>query len=252
MRYFFDHLAEISEMMKGRNLLAFFDFDLTLSPLVKDPHDALLPDTVRSALHDLSRQIPVSIISGRELSDLISRVRLPQLNYAGNHGLEWQIAGKRYAVDVEKTLLLPTAAKLEELAHRFPGAFLECKSFTSALHYRLIDPSLLSELETELAKIHPENIKIRWSKKTFDISPDISWDKGSVCLAIIQALGGPKSLPVYVGDDLTDEDAFRDLESGITIRIRKKKTSRAKYYLKNRKEILRLLCWLKQQSNGDG
>lgn len=244
MKYFFDHAAEITHKLRNRALIAFFDFDLTLSPLADDPGKAFLPDPVRTLLDQLSRLVPVGIISGRDLTDLIARVQMPELNYAGNHGLEWHIKGQKHTIESTFETIGPRIADLKALAERFAGAIFEQKNFSANLHYRLVSDSDRTILETELANLTTDGLKVRWSKKTYEISPQVDWHKGSVCLAIMRALHAEDALPVYIGDDLTDEDAFGTLAHGITIRVGKEQASKAEYFINDQTEIDAVLRWL--------
>lgn len=88
---------------------------------------------------------------------------------------------------------------------------------------------------------------------TFEVRSMSDWNKWSVCLAIMENIN-PSAVPLYIWDDLTDEDAFEALSLGITIRVGRSDTSHARYYLKNQEEIdiflERLLVSLLHRANG--
>jgi alpha,alpha-trehalase len=152
---------------------------------------------------------------------------------------------------VESTLeaVGPRIDELKALADRYTGAIFERKSFSANLHYRLIDEADRAALENELANLSTEGLKVRWSKKSYEVSPQVDWHKGSVCLAIMRALHAEESLPVYIGDDLTDEDAFATLGHGITIRVGHDDTSKAQYYINDQEEIVQVLEWLIEKAS---
>ena len=81
-------------------------------------------------------------------------------------------------------------------------------------------------------------------KKVLELVPNIHWDKGKAALFLLEKFN-KTCLPVYVGDDVTDETAFNALkEYGITIRVGKSKQTQAEYYLRGQWEVLRLLQYL--------
>ncbi|MEW6118428.1 MAG: trehalose-phosphatase [Nitrospirota bacterium] len=89
-------------------------------------------------------------------------------------------------------------------------------------------------------------------KKVLELLPDIMWDKGSAVLWILRRLEDVH-LPVYVGDDVTDENAFRAIgNKGITIRVGTSKKTCAQYYLKTSREVQRLLQMVRKLVEDDG
>lgn len=214
-----DRIAEIAERARGRRLAVFLDYDGTLTPIMDRPEDAVMGESMRAAVARLASRRMVAVVSGRDLPDVRVRVGLADLVYAGSHGFE--IAGPRGlqqvlpqareavpALDVaERTLLAATDG--------IDGALVERKRFTIAVHYRLVReaevPAVERAVDAALAR-HPA-LRKRHGRKVFELQPDGAWDKGAAVRWLLEALelDGPDVLPVYVGDDLTDEDAFRAL-----------------------------------------
>jgi len=234
---------EISRRVGGKRLAVFLDYDGTLTPIVETPDRAVMHEDMREAVIDLSRQCPLGIISGRDLRDVKDKVKIDSIVYAGSHGFD--IAGPE-GLQVENTVgeeFLPVLDKAEkELSQNLrslPGLLVERKKFAIAIHYRLVDPGRVEGIEKvvdEVAARHPE-LRKAFGKKVFELQPQIDWHKGKALLALLGTLklDGGEVLPFYIGDDVTDEDAFRALQGrgiGIVVRDQPYETAAA-YSLRN-------------------
>lgn len=227
-------LARIATEIGPRRPAFFLDYDGTLTPIVGSPEDAVLAPATRSALRRLAAAVPVLVVSGRDREDVAERVGLPELTYAGSHGLdiagpagsgEPAGAGLRYEIGADAEPALRAAeAELEEALSGVPGAEVEGKRFALSVHYRRVADAEVPEVERVVdaaVAARPELVKTH-AKRVFEVRPRIDWDKGRAVLWLIAALvagragnGKPPEAgfaPVYVGDDLTDEDAFRALD----------------------------------------
>lgn len=192
----------------------FLDYDGTLTPIVADPDDALLTDDMRDALAALAEVAPVAIVSGRDLDDVREKVGLEGLAYAGSHGFDLRFPdGTRRQLATELTPALDAAERalstqLEPLA----GARIERKRFAIAIHDRQVEDAATRERIAEVARAvasdHPE-LRLTGGKRIHELRPDIDWDKGRAITALIDTLGLADRRPIYLGDDLTDEDGFR-------------------------------------------
>lgn len=243
MEYLFDHFLELQKTF-DRPIIAFFDFDMTLAPVAENPKEAFLLPSTRKLLVSLSEKIPVGIISGRSLDDIVTRVNIPNIMYAGNHGAQWMIEGREYNIPLNESMLQMAREKLTELSSQFPeDTFLEDKRYTIAFHYRMARKEMIPIIEKALEGLSWEGIYIRWSKMTFEVRSASDWNKWSVCLAMMEHIKS-SAVPIYVWDDLTDEDAFKALAHGITIRVGQSDTSHAQYYLRDQEEIDTFLDYL--------
>lgn len=251
MKYLIESLSEIEEKIRSYpGYLLLLDFDGTLSALAETPSKAFLYKENRLILLQISRLVPTAIVSGRSLTDVKQKVGLKKLIYAGNHGLEWQIAGKRKKIRIpaKMTLALKVLNKqLCNLCKKYHGALLENKDIGVSLHYRLVNLHTRNHLLKEakrLIKPFQKNrlLKITKSKKTLEIRPSLSWNKGYWVKLLHQKLG-KQLLPIYIGDDITDEDVFKILRPGITIRVGKSHNSKASFYCNNITEVSLFLAW---------
>ena len=242
---------EIAVRLAGKELALFLDYDGTLTPIVSQPEYALLADDMRAVLKRLASLCTVAIMSGRDRGDVERLVGLPELIYAGSHGFD--IAGPRglrleYAGGVDRLPDLDAAeGELEPFVVSVSGARVERKRFAIAVHYRNLDESDVPRVAAGVRAVLARHKRLRMSggKKVFELRPDIDWDKGRAVMWLLEALGlGPEGvIPMYVGDDVTDEDAFRALYGrGIGVVVGEPPyPSRATYSLRDTDEVQRFL-----------
>ncbi len=209
---------EIAARLAGRRLALFLDYDGTLSPIAPRPEMATLPAATREVLARLAERLPVAVLSGRGREDVAALVGLPALVYAGSHGFDIAGPGLRYELDetIPRTIAA-AAGRLETDLAGTPGVLVEPKRFAVAVHYRLVADADLPKVEAAVDTVrrhHPELRKTH-GKKVFELRPAIDWDKGKALHWLLDRLTAageaePSSyLPIYLGDDDTDEDAFR-------------------------------------------
>ncbi len=217
-----ESFEEIGERVRGRRAAAFLDYDGTLTPIVSRPEDARLSGEMREILARLAARCTVALVSGRGLDDVRGLVGIGGIYYAGSHGFE--IAGPDgFHMDNEEAGrflddLDAAQAWLEEELADVPGALVERKKFTVAVHYRNVADEHLEAVEKAVAEAHRRHRCFRRTegKKVYELQPDIDWHKGRAVEWLMDALNlvGPGYVPLYVGDDITDEDAFEVLKAG--------------------------------------
>jgi trehalose-phosphatase len=242
---------ELVRRLAGRRLVVFLDFDGTLSPIVDRPEAAAILPAVRRVVARLAERVPVVVVSGRGREDVAGRVGLPQLVYAGSHGFDIAGPGVDHRVAPE---LPPLVARVADRLRReladVPGAQVELKGWTVAVHFRRVPGELVARVEEVVDRVvagHPELTRAG-GKKVWEVRPALDWDKGRALLYLLAALdlADPSVQPVYVGDDLTDEDAFRALAArpggGLGIRVADEPAATAAdYTLASPDEVAELL-----------
>jgi len=255
MKYFFTEWKKISEKLVGKKRFFFFDYDGTLTPIVKKPELAKLDSRIKDILRKISKANKVAIISGRPLSEIKNFIGIKNIIYSGNHGFEIEIKGKKIIQNTDhwtKNEIRRIKDKLAKEIKKIDGAFLEDKGLTLSVHWRLTSKKDLPKLFALIRETIRANsrLKLTKGKKVWEIRPNINWHKGKAVRFVMSKVQSPKSevVPVFIGDDATDEDVFKVLENGITVRIGKSKKSKAKYYLKNQSEINRFLNLLTKGS----
>jgi trehalose 6-phosphate phosphatase len=263
-QYFLKKDTGILKSKSGRKIALFLDFDGTLVPIQKDPEQCFLSKKFKNQLLALSDSqcCYLIILSGRSLSDIKKRIGIRQIYYGGNHGLD--ISGPNLKFTHPKALTSRLAIEqikrqLEKAIANIDGAWLENKKYSVSLHFRSVKkeniPLIKKVFNTVTNKLIEERrLNVLKGKKVIELTPNASWDKGSAALWILKQLKD-KCVPIYAGDDQTDETAFRALaKKGITVRVGKSKKTVAKYYLKSHWEVLRLLNEILEytKSNGSG
>jgi trehalose 6-phosphate phosphatase len=207
-------LGEIRARLGGRQPAVFLDYDGTLTPIVERPEDARLPDAVRLAVERLASRCTVAVISGRDLSDVRGMIGVEGVFCAGSHGLD--IAGPGGISEQHGVEFVPeldrAEAELRRLLGSTSGVRLERKRFSIAVHVRQVAEDRVPHVEATVDRVALGHARLRKSfgKKVFELRPDVEWDKGRALLRLLALLGldRPGVVPVYVGDDVTDEDAF--------------------------------------------
>jgi trehalose-phosphatase len=242
-----DHVQEIAG--PGDQLAVFLDYDGTLTPIVRHPEKAFLSDSTRQTLRTLATQAPVAILSGRELEDVRKRVAIDGIVYAGSHGFD--IAGPRRLRRQEAIEFLPALdaaeKELREKLAGIAGVLIERKRFSIATHYRNVNKSDFPKLQRAVSEVAARHRELRRmeGKKVYELLPCTDWDKGKAVLWLLERLGLERAgvRPIYIGDDRTDEDAFRALQQrgvGIVVSEEPRATA-ANYSLKDPTEVERFL-----------
>lgn len=240
-----DEFKNIKNKINSNEPIFFLDYDGTLTPIVSHPEDANLSNAMRETIDDLAKQCIVVIISGRGLTDLQQRVGLSNVYYVGSHGFE--ILGPNNLKNElpEAKALLPELEKAEQILKekiQFKGSQIERKHFSIAVHYRNVDQEEQDQLVQSVKNIGNdfEDLKTSYGKKVIELRPALDWHKGKALLWLLEniPLTRKKRFSIYIGDDLTDEDAFNVLEeNGLGIVVQdpqeKDRSSRANYALSN-------------------
>jgi trehalose-phosphatase len=246
-------LARVLRERAGRSLAVLLDYDGTLTPIVERPEAAVLAAATRSVLRSLARRCVLAVVSGRDLEDVRARVGVRGLAYAGSHGFDIAGPGLRHqhpGAHAGASRLPGVARAIARATVAIEGVRLEPKRFALAVHYRRARqadvPKVRAAVERALAR-YP-GLRMARGKKVFDLQPDIAWDKGRAVLWLLRTLRLERDnvLPLYIGDDLTDEDAFRALARrgiGIAVQEARRRTA-ARFTLRDPDEVRAFLAGL--------
>ncbi|BDB40739.1 MULTISPECIES: trehalose-phosphatase [Mycobacterium] len=223
----------------------FFDFDGTLSEIVNDPDAARPAPGVSDALQRLAARCPVAILSGRDLADVSKRVGLPGIWYAGSHGFELTAPDGTHHQNDEAAAAVPVleqaAAELREQLGPIPGVVVEHKRFGVAVHYRNAARDRVGEVSAAVRTAgRRDALRVTTGREVIELRPDLDWDKGKTLRWVMEHLGSGKGplVPIYLGDDITDEDAFDAVRAdGVPIMVRHNddgdRATAAEYALEN-------------------
>jgi trehalose 6-phosphate phosphatase len=229
-------MSELPDGLQALDLTAerppavFFDFDGTLSEIVNNPDSARLADGAADALTSLSAQCPVAILSGRDLADVRQRIGLPGLWYAGSHGFELTGPDGQHHQNTEAAASIPVlaeaAATLADQLGDIPGVAVEHKRFGVAVHYRNAARDRVGEVAAAVRSAGQRTaLQVTTGREVIELRPAVDWDKGKTLRWVLDYIrdneGSSSLLPIYLGDDITDEDAFDAVaDDGIAILVR--------------------------------
>lgn len=256
MKEVFASISELKGRIDKKSPILLLDFDGVLSAIAPTPDEATISDGNKGLIDKCSSHFPVVIITGRSLKDIKGKVGLKKILYVASHGLEWEENDKCRTKSISHTVINSinlAKEKIKPLINLYPGAVFEDKPFTISTHYRLMSPKLVGAFKKEmnflLEPIIKENkLRLDHNLMTFELRPEVNWDKGDSVLWAESYLNkkiGKIHMPIYIGDGLTDEDAFTAMKgNGITIRVGKSEKSAANYYLKSQKQVSKFLSWL--------
>jgi len=247
----FQHSTNIEAYLRAAEKISvFLDYDGTLVPFVQNPAEAQLDERARETLARISskRRVAVTIISGRSLADIRARVGLEGLTYGGNHGLEICGGGLQFIEPMAAARgdeLAQLSSRLAAELRGIEGVVVEYKGLTTTIHYRQANVGEIGTIE-DVARaavaLVAESFRTASSKMAIEVVPRSGWHKGKAATWINQHLGG-KPLPLFMGDDETDEDAFRALPDGITVRVGSCTDTAARYCIADPFAVHEFLTW---------
>ncbi|KAI4324901.1 hypothetical protein MLD38_030344 [Melastoma candidum] len=265
----FEQFASFTE---GKRITLFLDYDGTLSPIVDNPDCAFMTDPMRASVRMAAKCFPTAIISGRSRDKVFEFVQLTELYYAGSHGMDiigpvrdssedgLDLIRSNDKQDKEESLFQPASRFLKmieevsvllvETTKGIAGVKVESNKFCVSVHYRNVDVDEWGEVGSLVSRIveNYSHLRLTHGRKVLEVRPVIDWDKGKAVTFILESLGLDKCddvLPIYIGDDRTDEDAFKILREdkrgcGIIVSSAPKE-SNAYYSLRDPSEVMEFL-----------
>lgn len=254
-----EHLLSRSETIKsritGKNVFLFLDYDGTLTPITETPEEAIMSREALDELFFIAKcpHCLTAVISGRSLENIRAIVPVSGLIYAGNHGLEVYGAAIGTHVFAPKTArenIQKIKIKLQKTLGSIQGFLLEDKEWTLSCHFRKVskkDTVLLKSIFNEVVRSFQKNAEIRVveGKEVLEVRPSVDWNKGKTVEWLLNKrlfASNQQIVPVYVGDDITDIDAFKILQNrGITVWVGKEPKFQTGYSLKDSAEVIELL-----------
>jgi len=236
----FEKLAMAERAFKAERRILLLDYDGTLVPITRNPQDAVLKGEGKRILERLAGE--AVIVTGRSMRS-IRRVFDLDIPIVANHGFEFYRVRapegferfERYRESAERLYEHFRGMKTE-------GAVVEDKTFGVALHYRNADENeFFAELRALLKGAEMDGMHVEYGKKVVEIRPNEDWNKGRV---VQYLLGLSDGLPIYIGDDNSDELAFDAVgDRGISIAVGRRET-RARYMFRDPDEVVSFLSLL--------
>jgi len=259
MRHLLGDLPAVKRRLEGCRILLLLDYDGTLTEIVARPELAKISSARKRILRKLAacRSCDVAIISGRGLADVKRMVGISGLIYSGSHGFELRGPDMSYLYEMPPRIRA-AMSKLRRLVSGELGAtngvIIEKKKFSFCVHYRQCSPSeaaYVRRIVTQSASLFVVRGLLRLSagKKVIEVLPPDEWSKGRIVTWLMAAYGrrhpDERVLPVFIGDDLTDETAFRALRGrGVTVFVGRPRKSAAQYFLRNVAEVYDFLRYV--------
>jgi len=252
MPHLFTAWGEVEARIRAaRKVFLLLDYDGTLTPIVARPELALCPPEAKSLLEKL-RNCPgsqVAIISGRALEDLKGKVGVSGIIYVGNHGLEMENPAGIHRKNLSprrREELGRVRKELEAGLSSFAGVSFEDKGPTLTVHYRNAPRGSEGPVQAAVERVlagYPDRWRISTGKKIVEIHPRIEFDKGKTVRELLDRSPGARLLPVYLGDDRSDEEAFLAVrEGGISVFVGPEpESSAASFFLRDPSEVLEFL-----------
>lgn len=245
----------ITDRLAGKQPALFLDYGGTLTPPIHEPEDAELSKKMHRALRKIAPLIPVTIVSGRDVEELSRLVGLPELIYAGSHGMEIRGPDMHLELPDGIDVLGDLDKAMEDLSKQLadiPGVSIERNRFAIVVHYKKADTlnAAYAEAAVEQVQRQLQSLRKTGGKEVFELLPNIDWDKGRAVNWLLAELGldGSDHLPLYFGDDITDEDAFRSVRgAGIGVLVANRpQPSMATYRVSDSRKVLAILQHLIQ------
>lgn len=209
----------LTRRLAGKRIAVFLDYDGTLTRIVDKPEMAVLAPSMRAIVKALADRFPVAIVSGRDRQDVHRLVGLDSLIYAGSHGLDiaGPVAGVAYDGCGEyREMLVEAGDRLRRQLTIVGGVLVECKRCSVAVHYRLVPeperPGIMAAVDAVLAE--QTELRATAGNMVIEIQPKVNWNKGKAVSWILRALNLETAdvVPIFIGDDATDEDAFAAID----------------------------------------
>jgi len=256
----FSEPQEFQKLIKNKKPVLFLDYDGTLTPIVKHPEDAILSDEMKEAVKACASKLIVAVVSGRDMDDVKGMVGVEELYYAGSHGFRISGPNGLYHEHKQTKEILPKLNQIEKELNNnlsdIEGIKIERKRYAIAVHYRNVAEKDVSTIKDKVEALvnKSDGLKKGEGKKIVEILPAIDWHKGKAIawMLIMPELKEKENIvPIYIGDDITDENAFKAIENdgiGILVGFHDNvENTRARYSLKNVYQVKLFLEMLAQR-----
>ncbi len=215
-----EQFNRLAEKLYADTVMVLLDYDGTLTPIVERPELAQISESTRDAVRQLARKIKVAVVSGRDLQDVKRLLEINNIYYSGSHGFE--ILGpddSRMELQEARNRIgsIETAeSECKAMLNGIEGVIIERKKFALAVHYRLVKENEINKVKEIVLDVARGlgDLKITYGKKVLEFRPELQWDKGKAVEWIVEQVFHSRSgaYPLFLGDDITDEDAFREVK----------------------------------------
>jgi len=231
-----DNASLLRERLRGQ-LAIFLDYDGTLTPIVSNPEKAIISDTTRDVVRQLCNAFRIAVVSGRSCEKLRQFLKIDGIVLAGSHGLDirmpppWSRSMLHPVGEAARTSLVRVQHQLDDTLSDVPGYETEDNTLCISAHYRRVSPEQHARVHEVVHSILQDEPSLRHKegKMVHELRPAVDWGKGQAVDWLLATFHEEKELqgnqtkltPLYIGDDVADEDAFKFVEAhgGVGIKV---------------------------------
>ena len=236
--------SQIVKLLSQKKIAIFLDIDGTLIPHADHPNNIMIPKNLRFILYNLRNKLngALALISGRMVKDIQNIIRPLKLSVSGIHGLEYTNNLGEYLINYTEPIPLDIYEKLYKFSKNHPGSMIEEKNVSVALHYRNVPEIEKKAISIVNHLVRGSNLKLLKGKKVLELVPKNS-NKGKAINFFMNKHPFLHKIPIYIGDDVTDEYGFELVNNlgGYSIKVGYESNTLANFFIKDTISVLKFL-----------
>jgi trehalose 6-phosphate phosphatase len=242
-----DHIAR--RIRRNQRVVMFLDFDGTLVRIASLPGNVRLEDGMRDVLRKLAahRNVTLAVISGRQRAELQRYVGIHKVKYMGLYG--WERNGNKKVPYPDRVALARILVELLVKLPAYPGVWIEPKRNSFSVHLKGASGETQRQMRQQVRKrVKPlrETLKVMGNLRDVEVAPVSIGDKGVAVRRFLDEPALRGALPIYFGDDFSDEPAFAAARRGISILVGKRRATRAQFCLRGPAEVAAALSRMEE------
>jgi trehalose-phosphatase len=243
--HLFLHWDRIERRIREYQRLALFlDFDGTLVRIAPLPDNVRLEEETRNVLRKLAahHRVTLAVISGRQRAELQHHIGLRKMKYMGLYG--WESEGNKMAPFPDRVALVRALLSLLAELPAYPGVWIEPKRSTFSVHLKDASCDTQKRVREQVKKrVKPLSgmLRVMMNLRDVEVAPVSIGDKGMAVRKLLDSPDLRGALPIYFGDDFSDEPAFAAAHGGISVLVGKRRATRAQYCLRGPVEVTEAL-----------
>jgi len=248
--HLFAQWDRIARRIRGnKRLVIFLDFDGTLARIAPLPGNVRLEGATREVLRKLAahRTVTLAVISGRQRAELQRCVGMSKVKYLGLYG--WENNGKKRVPFPDRLALARTLVSLQADLPSYPGVWIEPKWNSFSIHLKGASGEVQRQVRQRVnERVNPlrETLRVIENLRDLEVAPVSIGDKGVAVRKFLDLPSRRAALPIYFGDDYSDEPAFAAARRGISILVGKRRTTRAQFCLRGPAEVTEALSRMEE------
>jgi trehalose 6-phosphate phosphatase len=246
--HLFDHWKDLAARVHASHkIVLFLDFDGTLVPIAPKPELVRLKAATRRALLQLAKlpSLTLVLISGRRRGDLRNLLKIPQLTYLGLYG--WENNGSLPFSMAEQISLIRARLLLNEKFPHASGVWVEPKQASLSVHLLGCKPAGQRRARALVRRslyAFRNTLHLFENLRDIEVLPRSIRDKGAAVRRFLAKPSERHALPIFLGDDLSDETAFAAVHRGVSVLVGKPRPTCAQFRLRDPGEVTAALARL--------